>query len=280
MKDMNFRKAPAAGTLWFCQTNRKRQTMSATNIIGGLVSGNQGETATALSVSVRRPDIVPALEARHLWRKVGDKVLLRDINVRVQFGEVLAVVGQSGSGKSTLLRLLNRLDEPTRGTVLVDGQDYRAIMPRQLRQRVGLVMQMPHLFPGTVAANISYGPQQRGVALMDDQISALLDRVGLPGYQARDVAKLSGGEAQRVSVARTLANDPEVLLLDEPTSALDEASARGIEELLLGIIWERQMACVIVTHNKPQAARIASRTMVLEAGRMVAIGSTSEVLNV
>jgi putative ABC transport system ATP-binding protein len=143
-----------------------------------------------------------------------------------------------------------------------------------------MVMQTAYLFPGTVAANIAFGPQQRGVNVTPEQIAMLLDRVGLPEYQSRDVNNLSGGEAQRVSVARTLANAPEALLLDEPTSALDEASARGIEELLLGIIQERQMTCVIVTHNRAQAARIANTTMVLEAGRLVTIGPTKEVLHV
>ena len=100
----------------------------------------------------------------------------------------------------------------------------------------------------------------------------------MPGYQDREVANLSGGEEQRVSLARTLANAPEALLLDEPTSALDEASARGIEELVLGIIRERRMTCVIVTHNTAQARRIADRTMVLEAGRLVTISPTKEVL--
>jgi len=94
------------------------------------------------------------------------------------------------------------------------------------------------------------------------------------------VSILSGGEAQRVSLARTLANAPEVLLLDEPTSELDDASERGIEELVLSIIRERQMTCVIVTHDMPQAARIADRTTVLEAGRLKAIGPTTEVIRV
>jgi putative ABC transport system ATP-binding protein len=100
----------------------------------------------------------------------------------------------------------------------------------------------------------------------------------LLGYGERDVSNLSGGEAQRVSVARTLANVPEALLLDEPTSALDDVSARGIEELLLGIIRERRMTCVIVTHNTAQAHRIADRAMILEAGKLIAIGPTNEVL--
>jgi putative ABC transport system ATP-binding protein len=219
-----------------------------------------------------------AIETEHLSRTVVDRVLVSDITVQVQPGEVLAVVGPSGAGKSSFLRLLNRLDEPTGGTVRLRGQDYRELAPRELRRRVGMVMQMAYLFPGTVAANIAFGPWQRGERLPAEQIDALLERVGLPGYQERDVSNLSGGEAQRVSVARTLANVPEALLLDEPTSALDDVSARGIEELVLSIIRERRMTCVIVTHNTAQAHRIADRTMILQAGKLVAIGPTKEVL--
>jgi putative ABC transport system ATP-binding protein len=219
-----------------------------------------------------------ALETKHLFRSIVERVLVSDISVQVQPGEVLAVVGPSGAGKSSFLRLLNRLDEPTGGTVRLRGQDYRELAPRELRRRVGMVMQMAYLFPGTVAANIAFGPWQRGERLAAEQIDALLERVGLPGYQERDVSNLSGGEAQRVSVARTLANVPEALLLDEPTSALDDVSARGTEELVLSIIRERRMSCVIVTHNTAQAHRIADRTMILEAGKLVAIGPTKEVL--
>jgi len=229
---------------------------------------------------VDRPPEVPTLEARNLSRAIPGKILVDGVSVQVPCGEILAVIGPSGAGKSSFLRLLNRLDEPTGGTVLLNGTDYHGIAPRELRRRVGMVMQTAYLFPGTVAANIVFGPRQRGESLAAEQIAALLDRVGLPGYQDRDVSNLSGGEAQRVSVARTLANAPEALLLDEPTSALDETSARGIEELLLGLIQERRMSCVIVTHNKPQAVRIAGRTMVLEAGRLVTIGPTKEVLRV
>lgn len=220
-----------------------------------------------------------ALEARDLSRTVVDRLLVDCINVQVHRGEVLAVVGPSGSGKSSFLRLLNRLDEPSGGTVLLNGRDYREIAPRELRRRVGMVMQMPHLFPGDVAGNVAFGPTQHRERISPEQIDALLTRVGLPGYQDRHVGNLSGGEAQRVSLARTLANSPEVLLLDEPTSALDDVAERGIEELLLGIIRERRMTCVIVTHDMPQAARIADRTMYLEGGRVVAVGPTEEVLH-
>ena len=142
-----------------------------------------------------------------------------------------------------------------------------------------MVMQTAYLFPGTVSSNIAFGPSQRGEVLAAVQIASLLERVGLPGFADRDIGNLSGGEAQRVALARTLANGPEVLLLDEPTSALDEDSVRGIEELILGIVRERRMTCVIVTHNRAQATRLAERTMAMEAGRLVAIGPTTEVLH-
>jgi putative ABC transport system ATP-binding protein len=141
-----------------------------------------------------------------------------------------------------------------------------------------MVMQAAYLFPGTVADNIAYGPLQRGQTLPAEQIATLLQRVDLPGYQERGVSNLSGGEAQRVSIARTLANDPEILLLDEPTSALDEDSARKVEDLVLDIIRERRMTCVIVTHNAAQARRVAHRAMILKAGKLAAIGPPAEVL--
>jgi putative ABC transport system ATP-binding protein len=231
------------------------------------------------STSTDRPQKAPMLETRNLSRAVADKMLINNVSLQVQPGEVLAVIGRSGAGKSSFLRLLNRLDEPTGGTVLLNGEDYRGIAPRALRRRVGMVMQMAYLFPGTVAANIAFGPRHHGESFASDQIAALLGRVGLPGYEDRDVSTLSGGEAQRVSVARSLANAPEALLLDEPTSSLDDASARGIEELVLDIIEERRLTCVIVTHNRSQAVRMAASTMVLDAGRLIATGPTQEMLH-
>jgi putative ABC transport system ATP-binding protein len=219
-----------------------------------------------------------ALETRNLSRAVTGRVLVDDISVQVNQGELLAVVGSSGAGKSSFLRLLNRLDEPTGGVVLINGRDYRQIAARDLRRRVGMVMQVAYLFPGTVATNIAFGPLQRHESLSTAQITALLARVGLPNHEDRDVSNLSGGEAQRVSLARALANSPEILLLDEPTSALDDTSERAIEELVLSIIRERRMSAVIVTHDTGQAHRIADRTMILETGRLLRIGPTEDVL--
>ena len=107
------------------------------------------------------------LETKCLSRRVGQRLLVQDVNVQVCAGEILAIVGPSGAGKSSLLRLLNRLDEPTAGTVLLETRDYRSIAPRELRRRIGMLMQTAFLFPGTVSANISFGPRQHGEVCND-----------------------------------------------------------------------------------------------------------------
>ncbi len=226
-----------------------------------------------------KQEAIPALRTEHLGRKIGDQVLLEDINFTIASGEIMAIVGPSGSGKSSLLRLLNRLDEPTSGYVYLDGIDYRTIPPRELRRRVGMVMQAPYLFPGTIAENIAYGPVQRGETVSPETIRFLLEQVGLPGWADRDIARLSGGEAQRVSLARTLANNPEILLLDEPTSALDDDTKQDVESLIFGIVRRQTLTCLIVTHDLIQASRVAERAMILESGHIIKIGKITEVLH-
>src|SRR5579862_2587305 len=221
----------------------------------------------------------PLLTTEHLSRSVGALKLVDDISVQLHAGEVLAVVGPSGSDKSSFLRLLNRLDEPTSGTVFFEKLDYRQIPPRELRRKVGMVTQRPFLFPGSVFQNVSFGPQQRGEAFSEAQAEDLLTRVGMGGYGSRDVANLSGGEAQRVSLARALANSPIVLLLDEPTSALDDQAKAGIESLISEIIGQTHLTCILVTHDNAQAARMATRAMVLEKGCVTGIGTVKEVLH-
>jgi putative ABC transport system ATP-binding protein len=219
------------------------------------------------------------LRAEHLGRSVNQKVLVEDASFELSKGEVLAIAGPSGSGKTSLLRLLNRLDEPTNGTVFVERIDYHNIEPRDLRRKLGMVTQRPYLFPGTVADNLRYGPAQRGEKLPDASIADLLAQVGLKGYSERNVANLSGGEAQRVSVARTLANSPLVLLLDEPTSALDDAAKFEVEASIQKVVRDQNLTCVVVTHDLAQAGRLAERALVLEAGRIVRSGLVDEVLH-
>jgi putative ABC transport system ATP-binding protein len=161
---------------------------------------------------------------------------------------------------------------------LVEGTDYRQMAPRELRRKLGLVTQRPYLFPGSVADNLRFGPAQRGQTLQPEAIAELLSQVGLKDYAGRDVANLSGGEAQRVSVARTLANAPLALLLDEPTSALDEGAKLEVESAIQKVVRDQGLTCVLVTHEVAQAARLASRALVLERGRVVRTGPVGEVL--
>ena len=218
------------------------------------------------------------LTTEHLTRSVGGRKLVDDISIQVRVGEVLAVGGPSGAGKSSFLRLLNRLDEPTAGSVFLGGDDYRLIPPRELRRRVGMVTQRAFLFPGTVYQNVSFGPRQRGEVISEARAEELLTRVGLSGYANRDVANLSGGEAQRVSLARALANSPLVLLLDEPTSALDDEAKSQVEGLIGEIIRDTRLTCVMVTHDLAQAARMATEVMMLQGGRAIRIGPVREIL--
>ncbi len=172
------------------------------------------------------------------------------------------LVGPSGSGKTTLLRLCNRLEVPSSGRVLLGGDDVADLDPRRLRRRVGMVFQRPVVFAGTVRDNLAVAGDDQP----DGRFAAVLERVGLdPSFLDRTADDLSGGEAQRVCIARTLLTDPEVLLMDEPTSALDpehrlviEARARALADAGTPVVW--------VTHDLDQARRLADRTVVLVDG--------------
>lgn len=218
------------------------------------------------------------LKTEHLSRVAEGVAIVNDVSLDVLRGELLGIVGASGSGKSSLLRLMNRLDEPTSGTVYLDAVDYRTIAPRDLRRRLGMVTQRPFLFPGTVASNLRFGPSQCGQALSDDTINDLLQQVGLAGFANRDVQNLSGGEQQRVSLARALANQPEMMLLDEPTSALDEDAKFGVEQLIRQLATQTHRTFVLVTHDREQARRICDRVATMEHGRLIHVGSPAEVL--
>lgn len=171
-----------------------------------------------------------------------------------------AVVGPSGAGKSTLLRLLNRLDDPDAGQVLYDGRDVRDYDVLELRRRVQHVGQVPVTFPGTVAENLALAEPTA------DQ-SALLERVRLPtALLERQADVLSVGEAQRLSLARALAREPDALLLDEPTSALDTQSKGGIERLIRSLA-DDGLTVVLVTHDPRQAAELADAVIEVAAPR-------------
>jgi len=220
------------------------------------------------------------LQTYGLGRTVSGRAIVQDVSIEVRQGDVLGIVGQSGAGKSSFLRLLNRLDEPTAGTFFLEGRDYREIAPRELRSKVGMVMQTAFLFPGTVAENIRFGPDQHGERLEDGRLDELLRQVGLDDFAARAIDHLSGGEAQRVAFARALGNSPTVLLLDEPTSALDDLAKSEVETVIRDVVRASHLTCLIVTHDLKSAARLADRILVLEGGKVKRIGSLREVLDV
>jgi len=178
--------------------------------------------------------------------------IVEGFSARIPADGLTAMVGPSGAGKTTLLRLLNRLDDPDGGDVLLDGHDVRSYDVLDLRRRVQYVGQVPVTFPGTVASNV--GPE----------VDALLERVGLaPALAGRDADRLSVGEAQRMCLARALARHPECLLLDEPTSALDTASKAGVEKLIRSLA-DEGLTVVMVTHDPRQATDLADRTLRVE----------------
>lgn len=209
------------------------------------------------------------LEIRDLIYVVDSNRIVDGLSLSIDAGDTVAIVGPSGAGKSTFLRLLDRLAEPTDGSVLLDGTDYRELPPQELRRRVGLVPQSPALREGTVAENVTVGPRLRGESVPRSRVEELLARLELSGYADRDAKTLSGGEAQRVAIARTLVNDPDVLLLDEPTANLDDDTRSRVEDLLIDVIEDVEMTTVFVTHQRSQARRLGERIVEFEDGRVL-----------
>lgn len=190
----------------------------------------------------------------------GGRRVLGPFDLRLPPSGPVAIAGPSGSGKSSLLRLLNRLDVPAAGQIRYRGEPLEAIEPTVLRRRVAMVFQAPVVLPGTVRANLLAADP----ALDDAGVAAALDEVGLsPELADRDGRDLSGGEAQRMCLARSLATQPEVVLLDEPTSSLDEQSAAVIERLALQLE-ERGILTIWVTHSPEQLERLARYVVRLE----------------
>lgn len=200
-------------------------------------------------------------------------LVLDGVDLSLDEGERMAVVGPSGSGKSTLLHLAAGLDRPTGGRVVLDGQDLAGLdegaLARARRESVGLVFQDHHLLPQCSALENVLVPtlvaEDRAGA--EERARELLERVGLGGRLTHRPAQLSGGERQRVAVVRALINRPKLLLADEPTGALDEAAAGGLGELLLELNASQGVALVVVTHSSALAERVG-RTLRLEGGRL------------
>lgn len=209
----------------------------------------------------RRP---PLFEFDRVAVTAGDRTILHDLDTRIDEGELTVLLGPSGAGKSTMLRLCNRFEIASSGTVRFRGDDVGRLDPLVLRRRVGMVFQRPTMFDGTVADNLRIADP----GATDVDITEQLGRVALPAEMAhRDASVLSGGEAQRACLARTLLTRPDVLLLDEPTSALDPASTRQLEQTIAALVVDG-MSVLWVTHQLDQVDRIdPARRIVLVDGR-------------
>ena len=203
----------------------------------------------------------------------GDFTLLQDITCDIPAAACTALVGPSGAGKSTLLRLLNRLEEPTTGTVTFQDRALPIWNVLTLRRHVTLVGQQPVLLTDTVLDDLRVGRPD----LDRQQAAALLERAHLPAtYLDRATTNLSGGEAQRVCLARALAITPQALLLDEPTSALDAVGTTAIEGVVRELVADG-LTAVLVSHNTAQARRISDHVLVLDRGRLVEQGEARQV---
>ena len=217
----------------------------------------------------------------------GDKHAVKNVDLDIGRNQVLALIGPSGCGKSTFLRCLNRMNDTIAsarvdGLITLDDVDIydRKQDVAQLRARVGIVFQKPTPFPHSVYANVAYGPRIHGLARsrsdMDELVQSSLARAGLWGEVKDRLStpgtSLSGGQQQRLCIARTIAVNPEVILMDEPTSALDPIASAKIEDLIDEL--RANYAIVIVTHNMQQAARVSQRTAYFHLGDLVEVGPT------
>ncbi|GAB7046660.1 ATP-binding cassette domain-containing protein [Catenuloplanes indicus] len=245
------------------------------------VYGLPADAATAL---LARPDDDPGTR-RAAVSAAGGFLGADDVGFRVAEGEIFAVMGLSGSGKSTVLRMLNRLVEPTAGTIRVAGHDVRALDDAGLRRlrnhSIGMVFQHFALFHHrSVRENAAYGLRVRGMPKAERLARAdeALARVGLADRGDAAPAQLSGGQRQRVGLARALATEPDVLLMDEPFSALDPLIRREMQELLLSLQAERRRTIVFVTHDLVEALRLGTRIMIMRDGRVIQSGTGAEIL--
>jgi tungstate transport system ATP-binding protein len=222
-----------------------------------------------------------SIETVNIGQKYAGQDILKDVNLNIKGGEVFAVIGPTGAGKTTLLRLLDLLEVPASGSIYFDGMDVTTNRSLRLeaRRRMSFVLQKPTVFNMSVYDNVACGLKWRGGkgGTIRQKVSRVLELVGMTEYSRRNARTLSGGETQRIAIARALAVEPEVLFLDEPTANLDPVSTSKIEEVLAHIISEQKITVVMATHNMSQGQRLAGRIGVIMNGEVLQIGSPSDI---
>jgi glycine betaine/proline transport system ATP-binding protein len=248
-------------------------------IVGRNLSKVYGLTPREAARALEQPEPAKAVAA------AGGYLGAHDVSFTIARGEMFVIMGLSGSGKSTVLRMINRLNEPTAGTVDIEGEDITGVSDSRLReirnQKTGMVFQHFSLFPHrTVRENAAYGLKVRGIAKTErsDRAEAALRRVGLGDRGDKYPHELSGGMRQRVGLARALAVDPPILLMDEPFSALDPLIRRDMQDLLMQLQTEDARTTVFVTHDLNEAMRIGDQVMVMRQGRVVQCAPGPEIV--
>jgi phosphate transport system ATP-binding protein len=260
---------------------------AVTNAAGG--SGTKSTELTGHTVGQVRCEN-PFMVAEDVNVYYGDNHAIRNVTLEVGSNQVVALIGPSGCGKSTFLRCLNRMNDSIEsarvtGKITIDGQDIysRSVDPVALRARVGMVFQKPNPFPKSIYDNVAYGPRIHGLAAdradLDDIVHTSLERAGLL-KEVRDRLEepgtsLSGGQQQRLCIARTIAVNPEVILMDEPCSALDPIATARIEDLIDEL--SENYAIIIVTHSMQQAARVSRRVAYFHLGHLVEVDETDRI---
>ncbi|HVY83440.1 MAG TPA: phosphate ABC transporter ATP-binding protein PstB [Steroidobacteraceae bacterium] len=248
--------------------------------------GASGDVPTVGTVTVENP----LFSCRNVDVYYGEKHAIKNVSIDIAREQVLAMIGPSGCGKSTFLRCLNRMNDTivgarVTGSILLDGRDIhdRKQDVVQLRARVGMVFQKPNPFPKSIYENVAYGPRIHGLAAdrveLDEIVQTSLRRAGLwdevKDRLSQPGTSLSGGQQQRLCIARTIAVNPEVILMDEPCSALDPIATAKIEDLIDEL--RASYAIVIVTHSMQQAARVSQRTAYFHLGSLIEVGETDRI---
>ena len=221
-----------------------------------------------------------ALEVDGVHKRFGTTLALAGADLEVARGEVVAILGPSGCGKSTLLRVVSGLESPDEGRVRWDGEDITGV-PVHLR-RFGLMFQGYALFPHkSVGGNVGFGLRMAGMAPDEirERVAEALEWVGLDGFADRPIEGLSGGEQQRVALARTLAPDPRLVMLDEPLGALDRRLRERLVDEVADLLRERMATALYVTHDHDEAEAVSDRVAIMRAGRVVQTGTLEEIRN-
>lgn len=223
------------------------------------------------------------VELKNIYKKYGNKVILKDFNLTLNKGEFLCVVGSSGSGKTTIMRMINGLIIPDGGEVLINGKNIKEENILSLRRKIGYAIQGNALFPHmTIYENIGYVPklENKGKEEIDDIVNNMLNLVDLPNdIKNKYPHELSGGQQQRVGIARAYANKPNILLMDEPFGAVDSITRHNLQKDLKKIHGKNNCTIVFITHDIAEALKLSTHILVLNEGKIEQYGTSEEIKN-